>query len=121
MKKYFSAFLIFIVCLASIIFISSAKLSAEQYAMTWIIYVYFIVLTILFHYGIVRTTQSRPQVFIRYYMGATTIKLLLHLGIIIFYSLFHRPEAVHFIITFMIIYLLFSAFEVMAVWRKISD
>ncbi len=121
MKKYFTAFLIFIVCVASIIFLSSSKLSVEEYKLTWIIYFYFIVLTTLFHYGIVRTTQSRPQVFIRYYMGATTIKLLLHLGIIIFYSFFHRPEAVHFIITFMVMYLLFTAFEVMAVWRKIRD
>ncbi len=121
MKKYFSAFLIFIVCLASIIFLSSAKLSVAEYKLTWMIYVYFIVLTILFHYGIVRTAKSRPQVFIRYYMGATTIKLLFHLGIIIFYSFFHRTEAVLFIITFMIMYLLFTAFEVMAVWRKIRD
>ena len=121
MKKYFTVLLIFIICLASIIFLSSTKLSAAEYKLTWVIYVYFITLTTFFHYGIVRTTKSRPQVFIRYYMGATTIKLLLHLGIIIFYCFFHRPEAVHFILTFMVMYLLFTAFEVMAVWKRIRD
>ena len=120
MKKYFSAFFIFIVCLAGIIFLSSNKLNVEEYRLTWVVYIYFSILTLLFHYGIVRTTQSRPQVFVRYYMGTTALKLLLHLGIIIIYAFFHRGTAVHFIITFMIMYLLFTVFEVMAVWRNIK-
>lgn len=120
MKKYCSAFFIFIVCLAAIIFFSSYKFNYEENKLVLLIYIYFSIITFLFHYGIVRTTRLRPQVFVRYYMGATTFKLLLHLGIIIIYSIFHRPMAVHFIVTFMIMYLLFTAFEVMAVWRKIK-
>ncbi len=119
MKKYLSSFLPFIALLAVIIFFSSSKLGVEGAWLTWMIYIYFTVITILFHYGIVQTTQSRPQVFIRYYMGATTIKLLLHLAIIVFYSMSNREMATRFIITFMIMYLLFTAFEVMAVWRNI--
>ena len=120
MKKYYSAFLIFIICVAGVIFFSSYKFNSGENNLAWLIYFYFSILTFLFHYGIVRTTQLRPQVFVRYYMGATTFKLLLHLGIIIIYSIFHREMAVHFIITFMIMYLLFTAFEVMAVWRNIK-
>ena len=118
MKKYFSAFLIFIICLTGIIFLSSYKLSTKEHSLTWMIFIYFSILTFLFHYGIVQTTKLRPQVFVRYYMGATTLKLLLHLGVIIIYSIFHREMAVYFIITFMIMYLLFTVFEVMAVWWR---
>jgi hypothetical protein len=121
MKKYLSVFLIFIVCIAGIIFLSSYKLTHEQYTMAWCIYIYFGILTLIFHYGIVRFTQARPQVFVRYYMGATTLKLLLHLGIIILYSFFHRTMATFFIITFMVMYLLFTVFEVIAVWRNIGN
>jgi len=119
MKKYLNSFLPFVAVLAVIIFLSSGKLGAEGARLTWMIYIYFSLVTILFHYGIVLTTQSRPQVFIRYYMAATTIKLLLHLAIIVFYSMSNREMATRFIITFMIMYLLFTAFEVMAVWRNI--
>ena len=121
MKKYFFIFFIFIFFVAGIIFLSSYKLTSEQYPLVWMIYFYFSILTFLFHYGIVRFTNSRPQVFVRYYMGATTLKLLLHLGVIIFYSFFHRNNAAFFIITFMVMYLLFTVFEVMAVWRKIRE
>ena len=118
MKKYLSAYLIFIVSLAAVIFLSSYKLTQQQVNITWMIFIYFCVITLLFHIGIVKTTNSRPQVFIRYYMGATTMKLLLHLGIIILYAFLNRPTATFFIVVFMIMYLLFTVFEVRAVWRR---
>jgi hypothetical protein len=117
MKKYLPAFLAFILLIAGIIAVSF-KTDSEEIRITWIIYFYFSLLTILFHFGIVRTTQARPQVFIRYYMAATTIKLLLHLGVIVIYCLFHKEMAVRFILTFMVMYLLFTVFEVIFVWRK---
>ena len=118
MKNYLLSYIPFLVILALIIFFISGKFDHESMHLTWMIYLYFAVVTILFHFGIVKTTQSRPQVFIRYYMGATTIKLLLHLGIIVFYSMMHRETASRFIITFMIMYLLFTVFEVSAVWMR---
>jgi hypothetical protein len=118
MKNYLIAYMPFIGILALIIFLVSGNFNTEGIHLTWMIYLYFIVITILFHFGIVKTTQSRPQVFIRYYMGATTIKLLLHLGIIVFYSMMHKESASRFIITFMIMYLLFTVFEVAAVWVR---
>jgi hypothetical protein len=118
MKNYLIAYMPFIGILALIIFLVSGSFNTEVIHLTWMIYIYFIVITILFHFGIVKTTQSRPQVFIRYYMGATTIKLLLHLGIIVFYSMMHKESASRFIITFMIMYLLFTVFEVAAVWVR---
>ena len=119
MNKYLSSFFIFLLLLAAIIFSISLKLDAEATKLSWLIYFYFAVITLLFHYGVVRSTKSRPQVFIRYYMAATTIKLFLHLSIIIIFSFLHREMATRFIITFMIMYLLFTVFEVMAVWLKI--
>src|SRR5436190_8540247 len=108
MKKYLSVYLIFIVSLAAIIFLSSYKLTGEQEQISWMIYSYFCVVTVLFHIGIVKSTTSRPQVFIRYYMGATTLKLLIHLGIIVLYSFLHIATATFFIIDFMIMYALFT-------------
>lgn len=85
---------------------------------SWAIYFYFVVVTVLFHFGLLRSSEGRPQVFVRYYIGTTTFKLMLHLGILVLYSLFNKPDAMRFIFTFMIFYFLFTAFEVMLVWRK---
>ena len=85
---------------------------------SWAIYFYFVVVTVLFHFGLLRSSEGRPQVFVRYYIGTTTFKLMLHLGILVLYSLFNKPDAMRFIFTFMIFYFLFTVFEVMLVWRK---
>ena len=77
---------------------------------------YFSVLTYVFHFGLVKNLQGDPvkagQKFIRYYMAATTIKLMVHLIVVLAVSLTHRSMAVPFIISFMVMYALFTAFEV---------
>jgi hypothetical protein len=119
MKGYLTSFFIFILSLAVIIFFYVAYITENESSLTWLVYFYFCLITLAFHYGVEKTSRSRPQVFIRYFMAATTMKLLLHLGVIVIYSLFHRDAAVRFIFTFMIMYLLFTTFEVMAVWRRV--
>lgn len=118
MNKYLTQFFLFIILVAGGILLYKKMYVPADLNITWYLYAYFCIITLLFHYGIVATTKARPQVFIRYYMAATTIKLLLHLGIIIWYSFVNRPMATRFILTFMIIYVLFTVFEIIAVWRQ---
>jgi hypothetical protein len=120
MKKYLPWFFLFSAFLAAVIFLISGKIGEEGSKITWMICLYFAVTTLIFHYGIVLTTKSRPQVFIRYYMAATTFKLLLHLIIIVLFAITYKELATRFIITFMIMYLLFTVFEVAVVWLKIK-
>ena len=114
MKKYIFLFFIFILLLAGVIAIYLRNVNNEESQLTWIIFFYFSFLTFALHYGIVQTSKSRPQVFIRYYMAATTIKLLLHLGVIVIFSVTHKALAVPFILTFMTMYFLFTIFELVA-------
>lgn len=88
---------------------------------SWMIFLYFLVVTVLFHVGLLRSAEARPQVFVRYYIGSTTLKLMFHLAVILVYSLFNKPDAVRFIITFMIFYFVFTAFEVSVVWKKFKS
>ncbi len=119
MKKYLFVFIVFVLVLACGIFFFFRNTDQEFYSMLWLLYGYFCLLTIVFHYGITKATASRPQVFVHYYMASTTIKLLLNLGIIVVYSMLHREMAVRFIISFMILYFLFTIFEVAYVWKTI--
>ena len=86
--------------------------------MTWSLLLYFVFITLIFHVGLVKTSKGRPQVFIRYYMASTTFKLLLHMGIIIIYALFNKEDAIRFIVSFLIFYLIFTAFEVAVAWKQ---
>lgn len=119
MKKYFYAFSVFVFIAAIILFFVSTNTTSVFQNILWILFAYFSVITLAFHYGVSRATASRPQVFVHYYMGATTAKLLLNLGIIVGFAMLHREMAVHFIIAFMIMYFVFTVFEVIFIWKTI--
>jgi len=123
MQKDFLSFLkaIFIFSLILSVFIYLASLffsSVKIDSITWIILSYFFILTLIFHYGLLRSSQGKPQGFIRYYMAATTFKLFVHIIVLSLYCLFNRQEAVRFIITFLIFYVLFTVFEVTLAAKK---
>lgn len=119
MKNYLQQFGLFAALIAITMWLSGTLIIPEYVNGTsWAIYFYFVVVTVLFHFGLLRSSEGRPQIFVRYYIGTTTFKLMLHLGILVLYSLFNKPDAMRFIFTFMIFYFLFTAFEVMLVWRK---
>ncbi len=119
MKKYLQVFTVFIAVIALLIWLVPGATGSEEMNFRWAIYLYFILVTLSFHAGYVNT-QSKPQVFVRFYMASTTIRLLLHLGVIVIYSMFHKELAVHFIITFMIFYFVFTLFELLFVAKRVK-
>ena len=119
MKKYLPAFLLFSLVIAGVIIFINQNTVSEIQKLRWMLFTYFSFITLLFHFGITIATESRPQVFVRYYMGSTTLKLLLNLGIIVVYATLHKDLAVNFIITFMIFYFLYTIFEVVFVWKAV--
>lgn len=82
-----------------------------QQKIRWSLFAYFGILTILFHAGLEKAASGRPQAFVRYYMAGTTFKLLLHIGVILLFSIFNKTLAVDFIISFLIFYAVFTVFE----------
>ncbi|MGE5384230.1 MAG: hypothetical protein ACM3PX_12435 [Omnitrophica WOR_2 bacterium] len=56
--------------------------------------------------------RQSPQKFVTYYLANTTVKLILFLVILMVYSLNFLSDAVNFIISFFILYLIFTILEV---------
>ncbi len=110
MKNYLISFLVLIAISAGAVLLIPA--TSEQMQIRLILLSYFTIVSFAFHYGLVKSSIGRPQVFIRYFMAATTIKLFLHLGVIVFYAFSNKEKAYIFILTFMIFYFVFTAFEV---------
>lgn len=82
---------------------------------------YFFIVNLAFHAGLLSASSGRPAVFVRYYMGATTVKLFLHLGILVFFALFRKSELMPFAVVFLLLYLFHTGYEVTAAFRKIRE
>ena len=81
---------------------------------------YFFLVTLIFHTGLLRSSKGRPQEFVRYYMASTTGKLLLHVVVILGYSFINRQDSFRFIVVFLVYYIAFTAFETITVFKKFS-
>lgn len=66
------------------------------------------------YYFFSRAVTKRFSMFTNYFMIATTLKIMLYLAVIVIYAFSHRSDAITFIITFFLLYLCYTAFEV--VW-----
>jgi len=111
--EFLKAIFIFSLVAAGIIYLLSfGRYGSGINSITWCILLYFLITTLVFHYGLLSASSGKPQKFVRYYMGATTLKLFLHVAVLLLYCLFNRNEAVHFIVTFLVIYLFYTVFEV---------
>lgn len=83
----------------------------------WFILVFFIGITAIIHYILLRSEGKRVGSFVNNFMGATAGKLFLYLFIILLYSITHRSEAKVFIMGFLFHYLVFTVFEVVALLK----
>jgi len=87
-------------------------------------YIYYIVIflyvfNVLVHYALIKLSEKKMQRFTAYYMGATLLKLMVYFAVILMFAFFKRAEAVQFIITFFVFYLIFTAFEVLTLQKNV--
>lgn len=116
--KYLLQLLVFGLVLYVVLYtIPALFLSRGGFAYLGVVTVYFLVVTALFHYGLLRVSGGKPAAFIRYYMAATTLKLFLHLGVLVLVVLFRQTVLLPFAITFLVHYLTYTAFEVYQAYR----
>lgn len=76
------------------------------------LFIFFFSTSLIVHYVLLKIAVKKPTRFISYFMLLTFGKLMFFLTIILIYSLLNREDAVQFIVSFFILYLFFTAFEV---------
>ena len=76
------------------------------------LFLFFFSVTLIVHLILLKVSQKKTSGFINFFMLLTFGKLLFFLTIIILYALFNRSDAVRFIISFFILYVFYTAFEV---------
>jgi hypothetical protein len=76
------------------------------------LFVFFISVTLSGYYYILRSAQSKFIRFINAYLLIMVVKLFLFIGVILLYLFHNRQDAAQFAISFFVLYLCYTIFEV---------
>ena len=88
----------------------------------WYILIFFIAATLVFHFLTLKAAAGAPKNFVRYYIGATGLRLLIYVAVIFIYRLSEGKEAaIPFAIAFMTHYFLFTVFEVVMLLKQLNS
>jgi len=123
MKPAFKKFLFNLLIFSLILVLLTVLLSfimPEGILSGWIPYLFilFIVVTAGVYFMTMKMAERSARSFVTGFMAATFIKLFLYFAIIIIYALFVKVEVISFVLTFFIMYLMYTIFEVIMVVRQ---
>lgn len=111
----FSAF-VFII-LYSLQYLNISYFKTRWY---WLIWLFFMATTTAIHLFLSKMATQSPQKFIRAFMGLSAIKLFGYATIVVIYALLRKETAMSFTLSFLLTYFLFSAFEVVVLYKQLK-
>jgi len=118
MRPFFIKYLKSIIILTAVLAIISLATMFWQPQLvglqTLYILIFFFLFNIATHYVLIRITIHKMNRFTSYYMASTLFKLMVYFGVILWQAFNNRSEAINFIVTFFIFYLIFTFFEVLS-------
>ena len=79
------------------------------------LFIFFFSVTLAVHYILLKASEKRFSKFTTYFMLATFLKLMLYIAVLLIYVLLNRSDAIPFIITFFILYIFYTVFEVISI------
>jgi len=78
---------------------------------------FFVVLSVLLHFYLLKSTDGRPQRFVTAFMGVQAIKMFVHLMTMTVVGFLMPSIAVHFILIYAFYYLAFTLVETISLMR----
>lgn len=121
LKNYTLRLLIFSALIAIIAAILYSTVLTSFYLPVFpYVLLFFTLISFLSHYIIVKAGKSRITKFSTSFMGISSLKLFLYLIFIIVYLLIDKTNALVFVLTFFIIYLLFTVFETSSLLKDLD-
>lgn len=76
------------------------------------LFAFFLAVTIIVHYALMKVSEKKTPAFSNYFMLLTFGKLIFYLTIILIYAFVNREDLLQFAITFFILYIFYTGFEV---------
>jgi hypothetical protein len=75
---------------------------------------FFLAVTAGLYYMLLKSTENKFSRFVTQFMIITFAKLFIYIIILVAYTFLNKPDAVPFILTFFIFYLIYTIFEIMS-------
>lgn len=88
----------------------------QQY---WLLYIYFPFITAIIYKLLASKIDERPQLFVNYFMGSMTVKLLLSLGVLLVALLTTPALRPDFAIVFMLMYFAYTILSITILFKKL--
>lgn len=82
------------------------------------ILLFFWAVTLLVHFSLLRITRLSPRKFVSYFMLTTLVKLMIYFIAILVYVFMVKQDLLPFLLSFFILYILFTCFEVISILRQ---
>ena len=114
MKKYYISLILITIVMVLAAFCTLWFANGIFQTIMPLIPLYFAIITGIQHYAVVKSFYKDPRTFVKNFLGLTVGSLFLHLVILCTWSLSHIPQARTFIIAFCICYVVYLAFETIA-------
>lgn len=117
-RSYFLPLALFSTFTGLVVFLWN-EFSPERFRaeLSWGIWLFFIITTILIHSILTNAANKNPKKFILAFMLTTAVKLFGFLILILIYALIRREAALGFTLLFLTMYLFYSGFEVVTLLK----
>jgi hypothetical protein len=115
-KKFVFRELLFAIAIAIIAFVLFQSVLEEYYLpVFWFLYGLITVFTAVFHFSILQVSDKNASKFSSKFMMVSGIKMIAYLILIVFYVFSYPEKARFFLISFFILYMLYTFFEVILI------
>lgn len=112
LKKYIIRLLTFSTVISIIAYILFKYVIGQYYLPVFpFLIAFFSTVSILIHFLLLRASNFRIAKFSTFFMGSTSAKLFLYIIFLVIYVLVDKINAVPFLLTFFVLYFLFTIFE----------
>ncbi len=83
--------------------------------------VFYLVITISIHTILTKAGKQKISRFSTFYMGSISVKLFIYIIFMTIYVLLNKSTAIPFLITFFILYILFTTFETYSLLKDLKN
>ena len=126
MRKKYQQFIIRLTILSlitgAIVFFLNRLFSPEYIspALPWLIILFYAVAAVV-HYVLLRITALNPRKFVGYFMLATSLKLMVYLVVLVIYVFNVKDGILAFVLSFFILYIIYTVFEVITILSQTKE
>lgn len=123
-KKLFSRFIIYTLVLSIVLILLQQILLRTAPGVVSgsfpLILLMFIIVSLAFHYFIIKYAVDKPKIFVNIFLGGTTAKLLIYLSTILIVIFTTKGNVKIFMLNFAVSYLFFTFFELFIVLKQLK-